>query len=291
MNRVNTDYEGDPEYECFEEYVDSSTCAKATAKSYRTTYRKLRNLLQKPIRETAEDTLIKIITAAVENINSQQAMLNIAIIVRECIYNMPTQQLKDQRTLNKSTVKESLQMRNKYIVLPEITEFDDYIEDLFNKSKFREFIVNYLIRHHYVRNKDLMFHIVEKKSECDNIANWMWLDRKNRRCVYFRNDYKTFCTYGPKETVITDEKFLTAVKRCFNSKVQDVESRFFPITMDPTKIGYYVQKLSFNQLGESALLKIIIKHHLTDYKKIQEISISRGTDTNTLLESYNISYK
>ena len=128
MNRVNTDYEGDPEYECFEEYVDSSTCAKATAKSYRTTYRKIRNLLGKPIRETAEDTLIKIITAAVENINSQQAMLNIAILVRECIYQMPTQQLKDQRTLNKSTVKESLQMRNKYIVLPEITEFDDYIE-------------------------------------------------------------------------------------------------------------------------------------------------------------------
>ena len=52
MRQVNTDFAGDPEYEQFLSYTENK--AYATAKSYKTSYRKLRNLLGKPIRETAE---------------------------------------------------------------------------------------------------------------------------------------------------------------------------------------------------------------------------------------------
>ena len=61
MSQVNTEFEGDPEYEQFEEYVDQRGCAKATAKSYRTSYRKLRNIIGKNIRECGESNLLKII--------------------------------------------------------------------------------------------------------------------------------------------------------------------------------------------------------------------------------------
>ena len=79
MNLVNTDLSDDPEYILFEEYVDGNTCAKATAKSYRTTFRKLRNLLDPdkmkvPIHTQKGEDLINIISAGVENINSQQAL-------------------------------------------------------------------------------------------------------------------------------------------------------------------------------------------------------------------------
>ena len=289
MNLVNTDLSDDPEYILFEEYVDGNTCAKATAKSYRTTFRKLRNLLGKPIHETSQETLINVISAGVENINTQQALLNIAVIVRKCVYSLDVDKLTDQRALNKTTVSESLKMKNRYIILPTVHEFDDYIECLWKDCRYREFIVNFLIRHYYVRNKDLMFDIVERRQDTDDKMNYIWLDRRHRRCVYIRNDYKTACTYGSKTTEITDERFFEAIKRCLKC-VNDVESRFFPITLDASKIGYYVQKMSLKNLGEGNLLKILINHHKDDYAKIQEISRSRGTDTKTLLQSYNISY-
>ena len=54
MPAVNNEYDDDEEYRAFEDYVDSSNKAAATAKSYRTTYRKLRKLLNKPIRDAAQ---------------------------------------------------------------------------------------------------------------------------------------------------------------------------------------------------------------------------------------------
>ena len=48
-----------------------------------TSYRKLRTLLGKPIRETAQDTLVNAIKAGITNINSQQALINIGVICCE----------------------------------------------------------------------------------------------------------------------------------------------------------------------------------------------------------------
>ena len=104
MPAVNNEYDDDEEYRAFEDYVDSSNKAAATAKSYRTTYRKLRKLLNKPIRDAAQDTVINVVSSAVENINSQQALLNIAIVVRAECFQMPTDLLVEQRTKNKTTV-------------------------------------------------------------------------------------------------------------------------------------------------------------------------------------------
>ena len=55
-------------------------------------------------------------------------------------------------------------------------------------------------------------------------------------------------------------------------------------------IGYYVQKYSFNQLGEGALLKIIVNHYKNDINKLKQISDSRSTALGVLLTSYNIVY-
>ena len=100
MPAVNNEYDDDEEYRAFEDYVDSSNKAAATAKSYRTTYRKLRKLLNKPIRDAAQDTVINVVSSAVENINSQQALLNIAIVVRAECFQMPTDLLVEQHLAN-----------------------------------------------------------------------------------------------------------------------------------------------------------------------------------------------
>ena len=284
MRQVNTDFAGDPEYEQF--LVHTATKAHATAKSYKTSYRKLRNLLGKPIRETAEDTLINAIKAAVENINSQQALVNIGIICREQFEpKMPVDTLVKFRDQNKETVQEMIKLNNQFIVLPSLGEFDAYIELLWSNKKYKEYIINFLIRHHYVRNKDLLFDIVDKKSEIDEISNWLWIDRRNQRCVYYRNDYKTANTYGPKTSVIDNERFLKAAKMC-HKNLSD-----FPITDSEDKIGYHIMKLTFKKLGEGALLKIIINHYKSDIQRLKEISSSRGTDLGVLLTNYNVTYQ
>ena len=283
MRQVNTDFAGDPEYEQFLVYAESK--AYATAKSYKTSYRKLRNLLDEPIRETAEETLVNAVKAAIENINSQQALVNIGIICREQFEpKMPVDTLVKFREQNKETVQDMIKMNNQFIVLPSLGEFDNYLELLWSDKKYKEYIINFLIRHHYVRNKDLLFDTTEKKSDIDQEHNWLWIDRRNQRCVYYRNDYKTASTYGPKETVIDNERFLKAAKMCH--KKMDI----FPITDSEDKIGYHIQKLSFRKLGEGALLKIIINHYKSDIQRLKEISSSRGTDLGVLLTNYNITY-
>ncbi len=281
-----TEFEDDPEYRMFEEYVDHSGKAKATAKSYRTTYRKLRNLLGKCIQDTAQSTCISCVMASTENINSAQALLNIAIVCREQIFQMPVNELVAQRTKNKETVAETLKMNNKYIVLPSISEFDAYLESLWENNSYRDYIVNYLIRHHYVRNLDLIFEVVESKKEtkANECMNYLWLDRKKQQVVYIRNNYKTKGTYGQKTSVIDNERFLTAVKKTHKS------GNAWPITPDESKIGYYIKRISFNELGEGLCLKIIVNEYRGDINMLKRISESRGTDLNTLLTSYNITY-
>ena len=161
---TNHDLEGDPEYTEFTKFIEDSNKSKATAKSYKTTFRKLRDILGKNISDTAQDTCAQAIMASTDNINSAQALINIAIIVRQN-KQMPVNELIEQRNVNKEEVTEMLKQANLFSDLPPLSVFDDYLEDLWNKHLYREYIINYLIRHHYVRNQDCIFDIVETKRE------------------------------------------------------------------------------------------------------------------------------
>ncbi len=283
----NVEMADDPEYTMFTDYLEEEgRLSYATKKSYRTSYRKLRDILQKPIADTAQDTTAKAIMSSTDNINSCQALINIAIIVREKLKKMPIDELVEQRNINKEEVTEALKQANLYTVLPSLEELDNFIETLWKQSKYRDYIINFLLRHYYVRNQDLLFDICETKRETleDQTKNWLWLDRKKQVVHYIRNNYKTAKTYGQKVTKIDNERFLRAVKVC------NRQMYCFPLTTEPDKIGYYVQKMTLGQLGESKILKIIIEAYKGDYSKIQEIAKSRGTNEHVLLTSYSISY-
>ena len=140
-------YAGDPEYTQFEQMILDRGLCPATAKSYRASYRKVRNLFQKPIRDTAEDTAWKTIQVAEDNINTVQALINICILVRQLEPRMPHDELIEQRSINRKDVDEHLKQANSFKELPELKEYDAFIEDLWNHCKYREYIVNYLMRH------------------------------------------------------------------------------------------------------------------------------------------------
>ena len=232
------------------------------------------------------------IQVAEEKINTQMSLINICVLVRKLEPEMPVDRLVEQRTINKGVVRDALKQVNTLKELPSLEDYDIYLESLWDKKKYKEYIINYLLRHHYVRNLDLIFDIVSSKSETldDLCKNYIWLDRRQSRCVYIRNMYKTAKTYGQKKAVITDKRFLSAVKKEFNK----MDS--FPIEEDPALIGYRINKMTLpdkkgNRLGESNCLKIIVNHYRDNYQKLKEISLSRGTNLEVLLTSYNISYR
>ena len=288
MRPKNSDYNNDTEFQQFQESIKDKS--PSTAKSYKASYKKVRDLLGKAIRDTAEETVIKVIQVDNENINTQQALINICILTRKLAPEMPILRLVEQRTINKGEVIEVLKQANTLKDLPSLEEYDQYLDDLWTAGKYREFIVNYLLRHHYVRNLDLIFDIVTTKAETlDSTKNWLWLDRRNLRCVYIRNTYKTAKTYGQKTVVIDNERFMFAAKRCMKSMYA------FPITEDPMLIGYYVHKMTMlnskgQRLGEGDCLKIIVNHYRDNVQKLEEISKSRGTNFKVLITSYNISF-
>ena len=187
--------------------------------------------------------------------------------------------------MNKKDVREHLQAANSFKKLPSLEEYDAFVENLWQKGMHREYII-YLMKFHYVRNLDCIFDIVATKAEmlADKTKNYLWINKRNLSVVYIRNSYKTFKTYGQKSVEIKSERFIKSVKVCFKQLYA------FPITEDPALIGYHITRMSFNRLGESNCLKIIIKAYRSNYQKIEEISRSRGTNTQTLMTSYNITY-
>ena len=285
---VDTSYSEDPEYIQFTDMIKAKDLSVATAKSYKASYRKVRNLLDKPIRDAAQDTVCKAILISEENINTRQAIINVCVLTRLIEPAMPIEIFHEQRDINKKDVREHLQNANRILPekLPSIEEYDTFIENLWQKGMHREYIINYLMRYHYVRNLDCIFDIVATKAEtlADKTKNYLWINKRNLSIVYIRNNYKTFKTYGQKSVEIKNERFIKSVKVCFKQMYA------FPISEDPALIGYHITRMSFEKLGESNCLKIIINAYRSNYQKIEEISRSRGTNTQTLMTSYNITY-
>jgi hypothetical protein len=104
------------------------------------------------------------------------------------------------------------------------------------------------------------------------------------KVYYVRNKYKTAGTYGPKQDIITDPDFILAIKRIQNLN-KDGQNVIIP---NENTIAYRVQSLSYQNLGEGAMFKIVINHFRDDIDELKKISANRGTDIGTILASYDI---
>jgi hypothetical protein len=259
----------------------------ATQKSYNQLYRRLRALLgNRDIVSASEKMVLKVIQS--ENINSKQGLINIAILLRK-LDDMPKKLLEDTREANKKLLQTHVKEKNADVSdLPSYEDITEYTEELYTNGEYTSFIINYLMLNFFVRNKDLNFTIVKRKKDMtDDTINYMWLS--SNKAVYRRNDYKTKDTYKTKEHVITDPKFLLAMKRV--QKCQESELECGTFIPNENQIGYYIKKATLKNIGETAYLKIIMNHFKTDLQKVKQIGESRGTATDTLIESYDLDNK
>jgi len=261
--------------------------SKNTVVNYRRQYKKLRELLDKDISTTGEK-IILLAVKTVDNANSKQALLNIAIVVKK-LYDKPHSVLINERDKNKllvdiQTKETNVELQTK---LPPFKKILEYTDKLYDDNKFIEYIINYLLTNYFVRNKDLLFEIVERKKDMtDANKNYMWKPKHGKKVQFVRQDYKTVNIYGKKTIDITEPKFILAIKRVFNCAKNSLPCG--DIIPTESQVGYYVKKMTMDEMGEGAVYKAAIEYYRDDLQKLKQMTMYRGSSLDVMSRSYDI---
>jgi len=281
----------------FKEFIKDKSAN--TIKSYIQQYNKLKKIVDKEmeqsvdIQNVSEKNILEFVSDE-NNLNSQQALLNVAIMIRK-MNKQPTSKLEKKRDENKEKLKGFVKEKNQKLKddgLPSYQDLLDYLEFLYDSKRWTDFIINYLLIYYHTRNEDVNFELVPFKrdtKENKNI-NYLWYSKRAKKATLYRRNYKTAGKYGMKTDVITDSKFLNAIKQIFECRKKGEEGCdvFIP---NKDNVGYFVKKATLNNLGENIYNKIIINHFRNNLDKLKEISNSRGTSLDTLHENYDIDKK
>lgn len=256
--------------------------SKYTIKSYKTQFNKLVKLLNKNIGDTSEAEIIET-SKTLDNINSQNAMLNIGIVIKKHL-DQPHDELILTRDANKTKVKEHVKTKNQQKApLPTYDDLVKMLDNSYENEYYRNFIILYLLINFNVRNQDLNINFVTLKKEVvDENINYIWFDRRGGKIVYFRNCYKTAKSYGRKMHHITDERFSNAVKNYIK-----INQKLIP---NEDNTGHYVD-VATNDLGSGNVYKIMVDYYKEDLQKLKQIAENRGTSLDVTAESYDTDNK
>ena len=274
-----------------------SNKSKITQNVYNSNYKKLRDLLGDDILNLSQKNIIEIIEKNISNRNTQSSLINIAYLIRKN-NELSINELETFRKKNQTIIKDKIYESNSNLVdsLPSYDTIVDFTNDLLKTEKYVQYVINYLLLHCQVRNADLNFDFVLfKRDTKDTSKNYLWFSAKTKTAHYIRNVYKTAkiikpdgttTGYGQKIIKITDPDFIKVMKILVNyEKKEQKPVVFFPST---DNIGYHVKKMTYEGLGETAYFKIVVNHFRKDANMLKQISYNRGTDINTILESYDI---
>jgi len=281
----------------FKEFIKDKSAN--TIKSYIQQYNKLKKIIDTQmeqsvdIQNVSEKNILEFVSDE-NNLNSQQALLNVAIMIRK-MNKQPTSKLEKKRDENKEKLKGFVKEKNQKLKddgLPSYQDLLDYLEFLFDSKRWTDFIINYLLIYYHTRNEDVNFELVPFKRDikANPDLNYLWYSKRAKKATLYRRNYKTAGKYGMKTDVITDSKFLNAIKEIFECRKKGEEGCdvFIP---NKDNVGYFVKKATLNNLGENIYNKIIINHFRNNLDKLKEISESRGTSLDTLHENYDIDKK
>ena len=271
-----------------------------TIKSYIQQYNKLKKIVDAEMEQTidiqniSEKNILEFVSNE-NNLNSQQALINIAIMIRKMQKPpQPTTKLMKQRDENKEKLKGHVKEKNEKLKsdgLPSYNDLLDYLAFLYESERWTDFIINYLLIYFHTRNSDVNFELVPFKRDTkeNKDINYLWYSKRAKKATLYRRNYKTAGKYGMKTDTITDSKFLNAIKQIFECRKKGEDCGVF--IPNKENVGYYVKRATLDNLGENLYNKIIINHFKNDLNKLKEISESRGTSINTLHENYNIDKK
>ena len=234
---------------------------------------------------SSQPTIIKKLKELYENPNTLQLYLNMIILVRRYNEEETDKLIKLRNSLKDEIIKNRKENLTK--LDESLPNADKVFEELDKLSGLR-YIINYLMMHHALRNKDINLKIV--KSIPEN-KDENYLMHKGRVHLNI-NDYKTEKSHGSKSIKISDARFIKELKSL------DLKDGDYLLAMkngdkikNVSTFNDKILNLTIDKLGQNKLTKIVIKDLLNNksYDKLEQLSKDRGTSLSVLLKSYNLS--
>lgn len=274
-----------------DEYLSTTTLAEKSKKTYKQAHKKLTDGLENSIIESSQRAIIQTIPTLTPSLNSQQALINIAII----LFRANGKKLEMLDAAREATKQKIIEERNKgnavkLDTLPSRKQIDDYLNKLYNDGEWRSYVINYLLANIYVRNKDVNALIVDRVGK-DKNENYV-VNRKND-VLFVRRDYKTKGTYGEKQNQIKSAKLKKAVEELQKESEQKETPLLAKINgqrIGDDSLTNYIKERTKNNITESDMMKITINQidETGDLRKLKMISDNRGTSIRTLIDNYNL---
>lgn len=204
-------------------------------------------------------------------IRKQIDLLNVIIVIRKQL-NEPIEDFIKYRDILRPILQEAVHEKLNDLYVMNITNFKKLMNDLYKEKKYLEYILNYLCFTYGVRNEDLNLSI---GTIDDN-----YLIQEGNKIIYVRQKYKTHSTYGTKEHIIKDKKFIESYNELPKGKIYEGK-----------QITNFLKKKLI--IPEGNIFKMLIKHYeeTNDIKSIKRLSNTRGTSIPTILSNYNINNK
>lgn len=236
--------------------------------------------------KTRQSTILKWFKT-VENVNTKSNKLNAIILLRKH-YNLTNDLLRDEREGNFKSI-ETYRKKSLKTLDDNLITYEDLVEKLDNMTS-KWFMLNYMYVYYGLRNKDLNVVFVEDLPEPEHRKDKNIIIYEDGVIEFYINVYKTQKSYSEKVLKITDEKFIEIFKE---QNLQDGEPLFSkqdkkPYT--PHSFNVIAARNSIDRLGETKIMKIIVKHYLDDhdFRRLNELQASRGSSLTTILKSYNL---
>ena len=275
--------------ELVEKYLDHIKKEKKLSQGTITTYTNIGKNLDFSIM-LSQKTLIQKLKDLYDNPNTLQLYLNMIILIRRYNDEATDMLVKLRNSLRDDIIKTRKENLDK---LDDKLPSKSYIIEQLNNMSGIRFILNYLIIHHALRNKDMNLKIIENEKDMnDEDQNYMVINKKKKMIKLFINDYKTDTKYGTKEIKITDPDFYKNVIKVFNEN----ESKNLLHLRNGDKIKSIstlndkILNLTIDNLGQNKIVKVMIKDLLSNkaFDKLEQLSKDRGTSLDVLLKSYNL---
>ncbi len=275
--------------ELVEKYLDHIKKEKKLSQGTITTYTNIGKNLDFSIM-LSQKTLIQKLKDLYDNPNTLQLYLNMIILIRRYNDEATDMLVKLRNSLRDDIIKTRKENLDK---LDDKLPSKSYIIEQLNNMSGIRYILNYLIIHHALRNKDMNLLIIENEKDMnDEDQNYMVINKKKKMIKLFINDYKTDTKYGTKEIKITDPDFYKNVVKVFNENESKnlLHLRNGDKIKSVSTLNDKILNLTIDNLGQNKIVKVMIKDLLSNkaFDKLEQLSKDRGTSLDVLLKSYNL---
>jgi len=151
----------------------------------------------------------------------------------------------------------------------------DFMDEKYEKGKYRDFIVNFLLLHYCCRNADVDCLILTEDDfvGCDDEKENYLIIRNDGKIEWHRCNYKTNKTLTALTYVIDDERFIFSVKELHKQSCflfENGEER-----IDRRSIGRVVANATYQTLGQALYFEIVKKHFKNDADMLYQLSQTR----------------